>query len=101
MNLIEHVEECRRHWHGSVDAPLPFLCTLNNDGAVFEVDSVCSQRQSFRDPASGIRESGAERANFSDFRFIGRIQESIALGGGQVFAMTVMVVESIHGADLS
>jgi hypothetical protein len=54
--------------------------------------------------ASGIRarcNAGnglAEGADFAHLGFIGGFQESVPFGGGQVFAVTMLVVQSIHAA---
>lgn len=68
---------------------------------VLQVDAVCREGQRLRDPASGISERGAEGADFADLGIVCSLQESLPLGGSQVLAMTVMVVESIHAADLN
>jgi hypothetical protein len=43
----------------------------------------------------------AQNVHLPHFRFVGRLQEGVPFRGRQVLAMTVLVVESIHAADLS
>jgi hypothetical protein len=46
-------------------------------------------------------ERAAEDADFPHFGIIGRFQEDIRSVARQVFATTMLVVESIHAADFS
>src|SRR5688500_12374487 len=100
MNKVQHVQKHRGNRNRAVDPCPLLLCALDYHRAVLQVDAIGCERERLRDPASGMGECCAERPHLA-FGFISGLQEGLLFDRRQVLAVSAVVIEVSHAADLS
>lgn len=92
VEAIESVEQRRRHRHGPIDPAHPLLEAFEDDGTGLEIDSVDGEQARFRKPTPRVGEHVAKRTHLA-LAILGRPQESLALGLGEILSRPLRVVE--------
>ena len=92
MHHIEGIQQRRRDGYRPVHTPAALLEGFKDNGLVVEIDAARDEGQGLRDPAPGIIQHTAQGPE-GPVGVRGRVQEGVTLGGRQIQASAVGIVQ--------